>query len=192
MSNQIEMIRIKTKGMPPEELEELISNGLYGIRYAKLHDDMLRKFGAVDENKYEGDFYKFSKNMDQKVIDDLMVYANRWKLYTRLMLKMAKSSSLEKFKPYYHMNEISGIFTNLHTVKGIRYGAVHVVIDFLDKLRKMNSIILKEVMETNNYPKDKFGSILNDVNETNDDKVMKIDGDLSKIGVSLGWVKRQQ
>lgn len=185
--DNLKIIEMKAKvcNNPKKAMEDAI----YTLKYLGMVSSIFDETGMSDKTQDPNTVFFLKEKMDTTDIDDLMVYTSRWGNFIKEMFKEIMCEHFLNFSPFNFVEEVTGIFSNLHEkeISGFKYAALVRVYEYMEKLSNIISLIGERIQIGAGIPIEDFNQILDKVMSTDDNKRMEIDKDLDKIGVSVSW-----
>lgn len=185
--DNLKIIEMKAKvcNNPKKAMEDAI----YTLKYLGMVTNIFDETGMSDKTQDPDTVFFLKEKMDTSDIDDLMVYTSRWGNFIKEMFKEIMCEHFLNFSPFNFVEEVTGIFSNLHKkeISGFKYAALVRVYEYMEKLSKIISLIGERIQIGAGISIEDFNQILDKVMSTDDNKRMEIDKDLDKLGVSVSW-----
>lgn len=189
--DNLKIIEMKAKvcNNPKKAMEDAI----YTLKYLGMVTNIFDETGMSDKTQDPDTVFFLKEKMDTADIDNLMVYTSRWGNFIKEMFKEIMCEHFLNFSPFNFVEEVTGIFSNLHEkeISGFKYAALVRVYEYMGKLSNIISLIGERIQIGAGIPIEDFNQILDKVMSTDDNKRMEIDKDLDKLGVSVSWGSRE-
>ena len=185
--DNLKIIEMKAKvcNNPKKAMEDAI----YTLKYLGMVSSIFDETGMSDKTQDPDTVFFLKEKMDTTDIDNLMVYTSRWGNFIQEMFKEIMCEHFLNFSPFNFVEEVTGIFSNLHEkeIAGFKYAALVRVYEYMEKLTNIISLIGERIQIGAGISIEDFNQILDKVMLTEDNKRMEIDKDLDKLGVSVSW-----
>ena len=185
--DNLKIIEMKAKvcNNPKKAMEDAI----YTLKYLGMVSSIFDETGMSDKTQDPDTVFFLKEKMDTTDIDNLMVYTSRWGNFIQEMFKEIMCEHFLNFSPFNFVEEVTGIFSNLHEkeIAGFKYAALVRVYEYMEKLTNIISLIGERIQIGAGISIEEFNRILDKVMSTEDNKRMEIDKDLDKLGVSVSW-----